>query len=255
MGLREAPDVQPLLARVQSLRIPDTPRRRRGTDTAFRSALSELQAGVADICRPGNGTGADGSGEETRYLRVDLPIELASLLFAAGAPHPEWRSWAARAASGLLDDGEIRSACVWAVLARDESLIARLPAASEPGTRPGDVVWWLATCGPQGPAVRVSEASPHTAPDESVDSAWAALVHSVPAGDRITTGRALRRIADFWLDEDEDWEDFHPHSSPDFEPELNAAVALAARGGWQPTDWPPDAVRFLEAGLAPGPSS
>lgn len=253
MGVREAPDVQPLLARVESLQIPDTPRRRRGTDAAFRSALSELQAGVAAICRPGNGTGADGSDEETRYLRIDLPIELASLLFAAGAPHPQWRSWASRAAGGLLEAAEARSACVWAVLAHDESLIRRMPKAAEPGTRPGDVVWWLATCWPRLPADVASEAPRHAAPDGSVESAWAALVHSVPAADHATTGRALRRIADFWLDEDEDWDEFHPHSYPDFEPEPNAAAALAARSGWQPEDWPADAVRFLEAGLAPGP--
>ena len=90
-----------------------------------------------------------------------------------------------------------------------------------------------------------------TPPDDPLDAAWTALTHSFPAAEHPVTDRALRTIADFWLEEDDDWEVFHPGFHPDFDPELNAAVALARRSGWQPQSWPDDALRFVDAGLAP----
>lgn len=258
MGLTAAEDAHRLLVCAQDLDVPIASRRRSGTDTAFRSALSGVQAELTEIHRyatepGGHIEGDDNSGsDELRRARVDLCLELASLLFAAGAPHPQWRWWATQAAGALLGYGDPQSCAVWAVVAHDDGLVRRLPEAPEPGSRPERVVWWLACASLPGRAGAGWAGAPGEEPKDSVDAAWVALLRSIPAADHATTGSALRTITDFWLDEDEDWEAFHPHYYPDFEPELNAAVALARRSGWEPAGWPSDALRFLEPGLANG---
>jgi hypothetical protein len=254
VGLTGAQNLDRLRARASELDMPTTPRRRSGTDTAFRSALSEVQAELVEIHRYLTNTGRRHAGEvdeEISRARIDLSLELASLLFSAGAPHPQWRWWAAQAAGALLETGAAQSASVWATIAHDDALVDRLPEAPEPGARPARVVWWLATRGgrARGDGDRAVASDGR---DDSIDAAWAVLAGSIPAANHAATDRALRTITDFWLDEDEDWEQFHPHFYPDFEPELNAVAALACKSGWEPTDWPPDALRFLEPGLAPG---
>jgi hypothetical protein len=260
MGVR---DVHRLLTHARELDIPSAPRRRSGTDAAFRSALSGIKAELAEIYRHATEINRyveapdDGGDEEVTRARTDLCLELASLLFAAGAPHPQWRWWASQGAGALLDVGNAQSAAVWALVAHDDDLVGRLPKAPGPGSQPERIVWWLASAPPSGDSHGAHESGSQSdgPDDDDVDAAWVTLLRSIPAADHRATGSALRVITDFWLDEDEDWEQFHPHFYPDFEPELNAVAALARRSGWEPSEWPPDALRFLEPGLAPGTPS
>jgi hypothetical protein len=247
MGLTDADELQRLVSRAQLVELPPPPRRRTGEERAFQSALTSIQGDLAVIHRHAT-EGDEVEGDLGMYpAHVELSLEMASLLFAAGAPHGQWRWWAARAASALLTAGDPRTAACWAAIAHDEPLMGRLPLAPAPGPRPSAVVWWLATVH--------READLPVEPSDEVDAAWLRLARSIPAADHATTGTALRTITEFWLAEDEDWDAFHPRSYPDFEPELNAAAALAAQSGWEPAGWPPDAREFLEPGLADGSPS
>jgi hypothetical protein len=243
VGLKAVDDVQRLLTHAQAAEIPEALRRRAGSDSAFRSALTRVQESMQEIHRYALEV-SGGNADELRRARVDLTLELSSILFAAGAPHPRWRWWARQAADALLEYDEPSSAAVWAVLAHDDELVGRLPEAPEPGHDPGHVVWWVAGRRQGRPTDPAGE------PKDHVNTAWTMLARSIPAREHPATGRALRTIADFWMNEDEDWESFHPGYYPEFEPELNAAATLARRLGWEPVDWPPDTLRFLEPALA-----
>ena len=252
MGLNE---IHGLLLRAMELDLPAWPRRRSGTDTSFRSAVSQVQAELAEIDRKVEQAADPGREDGPRRARVDLCLELASILYSAGAPHRQWRWWAGRAARALMEYGEIARSAVWAVLAGDDDLLDQLPSPPDPGRSPERVVWSVARrTRPGHTADGDVRAAAGTPPDDPLDAAWTALTHSVPAAEHPVTDRALRTIADFWLEEDDDWEVFHPGFHPDFDPELNAAVALARRSGWQPQSWPDDALRFVDAGLAPADS-
>jgi hypothetical protein len=252
--------VDELLARSQRLDVSGATRRRSGTDAAFATALSDIRAELAEIRRfltdeAGREEDTSEGDDAVRRARTDLSLELASLLFSAGAPHAEWRWWASQAAEAFLADGDAESAAVWALVAHDDGVVRRLPRAPAPGTRPGRVVWWLASAPVSESSGGIRSGGSPSLPRDDVDAAWVVLTRSIPEADHRSTGRALRTITDFWMAEDEDWENFHPHYYPDFEPELNAVAVLARRSGWKPTGWPPVALRFLEPGLAAGAPS
>jgi hypothetical protein len=242
---------------VQDLTVPVAPRRRSGSDTAFRSALTSAQAELAEIDRYTSEADPDdaNSNDELRRARVDLCFEIASILFAAGAEHADWRWWARQAATSLLEYGDAQSAASWAVLTGDDGLVGKLPGAPEPGHRPKSVVWWLAKALLSGQADNNRPEASGVEPQDSVDAAWTKLARAIPVGDHPATNDALRTITDFWMGEDEDWQAFHPRSYPEFEPELNAAATLALRSGWAPVNWQQDALLFLEPGLAAGTRS
>jgi hypothetical protein len=247
MGLNE---VDGLLLRAREIDLPDGLGRRTGTMSSFRRALSRVQAELTAI-NDHTARVTDLGDDEPRRARVDLSLELASILYSAGAPHRQWRWWAGRAARALLKYGEVARSAVWAVLACDDDLIAQLPPAPNPGRSPDRIVWWVAErARPDRRDNGDDREATDIPPDDPLDAAWTTLVRSIPAADHAATDRALRTITDFWLEEDEDWEAFHPGYHPDFEPELNAAVALARRSGWQPRCWPDDAMRFVDPGLA-----
>jgi hypothetical protein len=243
MGLTPAEEIHRLAERAGSLVLPNAPHRRDAPEAAFELALRSIQRAIADIDRRRD----DIDEDEAQYARIDLCLEAASMLFAAGSSPSEWRWWAAHAAGTLLERGDMEAAATWAVVAHAQRIRARLPRPPDSLDRPARVVWWLAS----GPSVPDADIAPPSAGND-LTAEWTTLLRSVPAADHEATGKALRRITDFWLDEDEDWDEFHPWSYPDFEPEVNAAAALARERGWEPTDWPDDAILFLEAGLAPG---
>lgn len=248
MGLTAIDHVQRLLDNARTLVIPNTPRRRSGSDSAFTTAASYTHRSMEEIHR--HAIEVDGSNtEELRQARVELTLEIASILFSAGAPHPEWRWWARQAAQALREYDELPSAAIWGVLAHDDELVTGLPQCPEPQGDPSLIVWWLAVNKGGPPAAR------SRVPRDHVDRAWVDLSQSIPAKDHATTGQALRTVADFWMGEDEDWKSFHPGYYPDFEPDVNAVAVLAQKVGWRPVDWPPDALRFLEPGLANGEAS
>lgn len=177
----------------------------------------------------------------------DLAAGIASLLFASGASHSEWRWWAAEAARRLLDSGQPDAAAGWAAVAHDRSTLALLPRAPRPDSPlPRPTVWWLAAPEPS------RAVQPAKVPADEVDAAWTTLAQSVPEKAHEATGSSLLTIVEFWAVEVPDWQDFHPHDYPDFQIDVNAVAALAHASGWRPVRWPSDALRFVEAGLAPG---
>ncbi|WP_405610619.1 hypothetical protein [Streptomyces sp. NBC_01508] len=86
---------------------------------------------------------------------------------------------------------------------------------------------------------------------DELDEAWLKLAESIPQGKHVDTEESLQVVADFWIQEDEDWGLFHPRSYPCFDPYVCAVAALACRGGYSPRKLSADALKFLDPGLVP----
>jgi hypothetical protein len=215
----------------RGMAAPAGPERRIGATRRGASAMERVRREI-------DGNEKVGSG-------ADLALEVASYLYSAGAPHPEWRHWVGLAALGYLHLGEYVKACPYLVLAGEWSCLEALRAVT-PGRRSpaAEAVWRLA----------VGEPDELSWPDgDPDDEGWSELLAAIPAADRERMEAGLDAVATFWLDEyDGDWEVFHPRSAPDFEPEVCAAAAIARRSGYHPTGLSGDVRRFLEPGLAEG---
>lgn len=172
-----------------------------------------------------------------------LSLELGSCLYDAGAPHPAWRFWTGLAGLGLVLLDRPGEACPYLVLAEQWESVARLTSRPAPdsGSLRRRALWALAGGKP------VPEG-----PFRQVDEPWADLLAALPAADQRRVSRDLRMLADFWIGEDEGWNEFLPRSYPSFEPEVCAAAAIARRRGLMVTDVPDDVLLFLEPGLGVG---
>jgi len=233
------PEYVDLLAReLAAVVLPDGPRRRSGPDSAFASSLAAVRDDVeatARMLRDG------GLSREPAGAGADLAAETTSLLYAAGAPHPVWRHWAGLTSLGRILGGDRMDGCLHAVLGAEWGYAERL-GTGDPPRAPLSmrVVWRLAAGGPGDPGAD---------PSDEVDEAWLTLLSSVPAADHGRTEAALRSLAEFWMEEDEDWRRFHPRSYPDFQSDVCAAAQLARRRGYAPRDLDEDALEYLEPGL------
>ena len=238
-----------LAAEAAQIVLPAGPRRRVATGGAYQSVLDDAQR---DLSLRQRYVAADGPNISPAERRDDAEraMELASLLYSAGAPHSSWRRWAALTSVGLLLAGECPAdAAVWAVLSRDRGLIHRLPpAVSVSKPHPAEIIHRLATRDRAGGA----DDGPHQEPTDQFDRHWFELGRSIPVGDHRRIEAALRAISDHWIQELEDGDQFHAHSYPDFDPESNAAATLAAAAGWSPQHLDDAERAFLEPGLVPG---
>lgn len=235
MGLLTAPEYVRLLHdEFTAMTPPSGPERRIGALTHGSAAMASVGRELTAL----QGSEKVGSGS-------DLALEVASYLYSAGAPHPDWRHWTGLAAFGHLFQGEYVRACPYLVLAGEWQCLAALRAVP-PGRRSAsaEALWRLA----------VGELSELRWPDDDTENdGWCELLVALPAGDQQRIGAALDAMATFWLDEYEgDWEVFHPRSAPDFEPEPCAAAAIARRSGYSPAGLRGEVRRFLEPGLATG---
>lgn len=181
---------------------------------------------------------------------TELTLETTSLLYAIGADHILWRHWSSLTAFGMFLQKKFFQAAQYATLAGEWDFIKILPSRSVNSQQISDRVLSMLLSGNFDDNVAAVE----NAIDEE-DNAWLELAKSIPAKDHSQTEAALKKIANFWIAEDDDWVNFHPRSYPDFETPVCAAAALARHYGFIPTSLTPDEFSFLEAGLAvPEPS-
>ncbi len=205
---------------------------------ATRSRVEEcFDSVLARICRLGDAI-------EPAPDPAERALELTSYLYVAGAPHPQWRHWAALTAAGLALQSRFADAATYAAVAGEWDLLDRMRSLPSGRSYAPAQLWQLLT-----------GAAPLEVPadGDDLDQGWFHLISAVAAGDNARTGTALREIVEWWWEEDEgDWINFHPHSYPDFDAPVCAAAAMAKRRGCIPQDLPPDVTRYLDAGLADG---
>jgi hypothetical protein len=233
MGLTAAAYPGLLAGEAREVEVPTGPYRLVATADRVAGCVTDVLGRIARLApdaSPGDG--------------AELALELSSYLYAAGAPHPRWRRWAALTALGRALGGRHFEAAAYAALAGEWALVGEL-RSRPPGrsSMPGQLWALLGGAGPAGPA---------RAGDE-LDDDWAALLAAVRDGDGGRAGAALRELVEWWWEEDEgDWVRFHPHSYPDYDAPLCAAAAVVRHRGLAPGELPPDVARYLAAGLADG---
>jgi hypothetical protein len=171
----------------------------------------------------------------------DLVLELTSLLYSAGAPHPVWRRWSGIYALGQRLQGHEPEAAKYAALGGEWALLEALADRPPRTKRVSELISWC--------VLRGQPSSIAAAARDEEDEAWLQLGASIAARDDSMTARALETIAQHWLGEG-DWRAFHPRSAPDFEPAVCAVAALARRNGFTGQGLSADAREFLEPGLA-----
>ena len=175
---------------------------------------------------------------------TDSVLEITSLLYAAGTEDIVWRHWSSLTGFGMFLKGEIQEAAQYAALGGEWDFLKILSAIPVKSKGISEQVFWRLVTGKF--IVNLPEST-----NDGVDNAWLQLAKSIPAQDYKQTEEAFKKIADFWMAEDEDdWMSFHPRSYPDFETPACAIAAIARHHGFTPTSLTPGQYSFLEAGLA-----
>ncbi len=174
-----------------------------------------------------------------------MTVEVASLLYAGGAPAAVWRHWCGLAGHGLALLDRRRAACAFLVLGGQWAVLAGFRDAPPGAGAPDALALWQ---------IAVAPAAADELPDtDDMDRAWLELIEAIPAADHKAVDRALTELAVFWIGEgDDDWDRYRPRVAPIFQPEVCAAAALAIRHGYRPGQSDEDVRRFLEPGLMPG---
>ena len=252
MGLTGAPDVHRLLTRALDLNVPNVPRRRSATDAAFRSALSDVQAELAEIDRYATDVGThvegddEGGDDAVTRARIDLCLELASLLFAARRPAP------ALAVVGVPSGGSAqrsgRPAVRRGVGSCRSRRRSRRPASGGSGTgNPAGTSRVVAGQHLAYPARLLESTMREPGATGGTTASTPCGPRSYAASPRRTTwNRATRcgRSPTSGWTRTRTGSSSTPAPYPDFEPELNAAAALAGKAGWKPSRWPSAALRL-----------
>lgn len=242
MGLTPSAYITLLRDEAGAVRTPPGPYRLIATRNRIEDCFESV---LGRISRLGNVIGPE-DNQESQYLRdaSDRALELGSYLYAAGAPHPQWRRWSALAALGLALQNQFVDAGTYAAVAGEWDLIARMRSLP-PGRSSMPAQLWPLLTG-EAPLEMPTNG-------DDLDQAWCHLVNAVRTGNNARTEATLREIVEWWWEEDEgDWVNFHPYSYPDFDVPVCAAAAAAKRHGYVPRDLPQDVGRYLDAGLADG---
>jgi len=229
---------------IRSAQVPSGPARRRGGDSLVGEVLARVPAAI-EFVRAQFVGGNLGAIDAANYV-AESAMELTSVLFVGGAPHPTWRRWAGLAAVGSWHAGAIQQAAQYAALGNEWALIRALPELPALRGALEDLVLWRVLGGVPQPALPATATGP-------LDHAWLSLATSIPAGDHATTASALDDIAEAWmLETDDDWEDAHRGAYPDYFLPGCVAAAAARHRGLPHALVRGDTYRFLEAGLADG---
>jgi hypothetical protein len=229
-----------VLEQVKNLVVPQGPERRRGAVERAADVLRMVRRDIRGILRLVEAGRL--RREDALTQLTELVLELTSLLFAAGADHRTWRHWSGMTALGFLLLPRPSDSAQYAALGGEWALLSEVPHGRPPRRLADRVAW----------AVLLGQATDFTSrrKTDEFDRAWLTLASSIPRQDHPSTEQALKTIARHWLEEDDDWRDFHARSAPDFEPALCALAALARRNGLRPKTMTPDELAFLEPGLA-----
>jgi hypothetical protein len=189
---------------------------------------------------------ADGRRSEQDALSAatDLALETTCLLYDTGAVHVVWRHWSALAGLGMTLMGDLSACCAYLVLAGEWAAIAALASGPPVGSSSTSIsaLWQLAS-GQRGRAHELDLIA-------EIERPWAVLMDAIPEGDGRRIESGLRDLADFWIGEDEEWNEFRSRTYPSFHPEVCAAAAVARHRGYMPQHLPEDTLQFLEPGLA-----
>jgi hypothetical protein len=181
--------------------------------------------------------------------------EMTSFLYACGAPHKQWRHWAALSAFGLLlmagevalDRDELAQAVQYGVLAGEWQLTAALSDVEPPRfERYAERVVWTLAVG------RTSIESPPE--NEDTTDAWWSFGNAVIERHSRATVLALDTIAEVHMvTVGAGWRRFLPWTHPLFDLEAGAGAAIARnRGLVAEKDFPEPIRRYLEPGLVDG---
>lgn len=171
-------------------------------------------------------------------------IEMASFLFAAGAPHDVWRQWCAIAGELFFIAGDRPYSLQLLTISKKtgvEDLASRfgtveLTLYREQAIR--SVVTWS----------RLHQQPTNEANDE-VDLLYKRVVDDLTANKTNDLGEAIAKIAEFWLAESGEMT-FESGVFPVFEPESNALAAGLTTQGYEVKIQDARIRRYLEAGLA-----
>lgn len=238
MGLSLSTYIALLVDEAGAVRTPSGPYRLIATRSRIEDCFESVLYRISQL------SGAIGPGDNRVRDASDRALELASYLYAAGAPHPQWRRWAAITAMGLALQGQFVDAGTYAAVAGEWDLIVRMRSLP-PGRSSMPAQLWPLLTGEPSLEMPID--------GDDLDQGWYCLVEAIRIGDHARSERALREIVEWWWEEDEgDWVNFHPYSYPDFDAPVCAAAAVAKRHGYVPRDLSPDVRRYLDAGLADG---
>ncbi|MFI1028604.1 hypothetical protein [Streptomyces sp. NPDC020951] len=231
------PYTELVIRKASDLSFPAAPRRRKGTETSYAAAWDDIQRDLTWISQEIQHGREQDAEEET----FQIALELLSFLYSCGAEPKTWQAWAELASIGSRIRGTALDAVSYAVL----SGIPRIPPDMQNPPPSSDiqatVLWKL--------AVEPSLPLPDTRRADDFAEAWLRLSVSIPAQRHADTETSLQSLADFWIQEDEEWDLFIPRSYPCFDPYVCAAAALACRGGYRPSRLSATARLFLDPGL------
>jgi hypothetical protein len=221
------------------LALPTGPRRRSAEESRFATSLPLIRDSVIWL----TGSLRDGRVDDALSHAYEISLEITSFLYAAGADHSSWRAWSALAAWGSTLRGDVPGAVPYAVLSGSWEHLGAFEVTVAHESLGSEVVRSLAL------RTGVPMAGPGH-PDRA-DEAWLLLAAAISRSDHARCEESLQALADFWTEEDEEWDVFEPRGYPCFDPWVCAAAALAREGGYRPRDLSGDARRFLDPGLAP----
>ncbi|WP_036437206.1 hypothetical protein [Mycolicibacterium mageritense] len=200
---------------------------------------------------------SDGSYSLTEGISAacERSCEITSFLYACGAPHKQWRHWAALSAFGLLltagevatDRDDLARAIQYGVLAGEWQLVAALSDVEPPRfERYAEHVVWTLAVG------RTSIESPPTIEDTA--DVWWSFGNAVIERHSRAAVLALDTIADVHMvTVGAGWTRFLPWTHPLFDLEAGAGAAIARiRGLVTEKDFPESIRHYLEPGLAHG---
>lgn len=241
MGLTPQAYVGLVVDEVRASEHPSGPYRLIATRSQIEDCLTSAVSGIEKL----GGEGRSGTAPEHDLGRTtERSLELTSYLYVAGASHQAWRRWSALTALGLALQDKRLDAAAYAAIAGEWALVERMRSLPAGRTSMPGNLW---------PTLHGTSPVPPPSGGSELDQAWYDLAAAVPTGDHEQVEAGLRRIVEWWWEEDEgDWVNFHPYSYPDFDAPVCAAAASAKHRGYVPRQLSVDVQRYLDAGLADG---